>query len=119
MGQLLGDQFVMVFDLRMMKLSLPLRALVPPLLLRFVPGLSSCLAVVSPLGQWQLMDAGQPDNAIMSMNYQVGNHIILKLLHWPSYLMPNLDVETHDLEHSDSQTIVTGIYSNQFLDLLN
>lgn len=71
MGQLLGDQFVMVFDLRMMKLSLPLRALVPPLLLRFVPGLSSCLAVVSPVGQWQLMDAGQPDNAIMSMNYQV------------------------------------------------
>lgn len=79
MGQLLGDQFVMVFDLRMMKLSLPLRALVPPLLLRFVPGLSSCLAVVSPVGQWQLMDAGQPDNAIMSMNYQVGNHVILKV----------------------------------------
>lgn len=71
MGQLLSDQFVMVFDLRMMKLSLPLRALVPPLLLRFVPGLSSCLAVVSLMGQWQLMDAGQPDNAIMSMSYQV------------------------------------------------
>lgn len=71
MGQMMGDQFVMVFDLRMMKLSLPLRALVPPFLLRFVPGLSSCLAVVSPLGHWQLMDAGQPDNAIMSMSYQV------------------------------------------------
>ena len=75
MGQMLGDQFVMVFDLRMMKLSLPLRALAPPLLLRFVPGLSSCLAVVSPLGQWQLMDAGQPDNAIMSMNYQVSSFL--------------------------------------------
>ncbi|XP_071541540.1 PAN2-PAN3 deadenylation complex catalytic subunit PAN2 isoform X1 [Panulirus ornatus] len=94
MGQLLGDQFVMVFDLRMMKLSLPLRALVPPFLLRFVPGLSSCLAVVSPMGHWQLMDAGQPDNAIMSMSYQVN-------------CVPESVITTFDVA-SSSQAIVFG-----------
>ncbi|KAK4294090.1 hypothetical protein Pmani_033259 [Petrolisthes manimaculis] len=94
MGQLLSDQFVMVFDLRMMKLSLPLRALVPPLLLRFVPGLSSCLAVVSLMGQWQLMDAGQPDNAIMSMSYQVS-------------CVPESVITTFDVA-SSSQAVVFG-----------
>ena len=71
MGQLVEDQFVMVFDMRNLKMSLPLRALVPPYLLRFVPGLTSCLAAISQLGHWQMMDAAQPDNAIMSINYQV------------------------------------------------
>ncbi|XP_042210473.1 PAN2-PAN3 deadenylation complex catalytic subunit PAN2-like isoform X4 [Homarus americanus] len=94
MGQLLGDQFVMVFDLRMMKLSLPLRALVPPFLLKFLPGLSSCLAVISPVGQWQMMDAGQPDNSILSMNYQIN-------------CVPESVITTFDVAPS-SQAIVFG-----------
>ncbi|RXG56082.1 PAB-dependent poly(A)-specific ribonuclease subunit PAN2 [Armadillidium vulgare] len=71
MGQMIGDQFVMVYDMRMMKMSLPLRALVPPYFLRFMPGLTSCLAAVSLMGQWVVMDAAQPESSLVSMNYQV------------------------------------------------
>lgn len=71
MGQMMEDQFVMVYDMRMMKMSLPLRALTPPYYLRIMPGLSSCVAAVSLLGQWVVMDAAQPENSFVSMNYQV------------------------------------------------
>ena len=61
----------MVYDMRMMKMSLPLRALTPPYFVRIMPGLSPCLAAVSSIGQWVVMDASQPENSLVSMNYQV------------------------------------------------
>ena len=38
MGREVEDQLLMVYDMRMMKLSIPLRCALPPYLLRFVPG---------------------------------------------------------------------------------
>lgn len=75
MGQMVGDQFVMVYDMRMMKMSLPLRALIPPYFLRIMPGLSPCLAAVSLMGQWAVLDAAQPESSLVSMNYQASLHV--------------------------------------------
>lgn len=93
MCQVVPDQFVMVFDLRMMKFSLPLRAVAPPTFLRFMPGLSSCLAVIGPQGQWQLMDAGRPDSAIIG--------------HYHANIAPTGDITSLDVSTS-SQAIVMG-----------
>ncbi|KAB7498513.1 PAB-dependent poly(A)-specific ribonuclease subunit PAN2 [Armadillidium nasatum] len=91
MGQMIGDQFVMVYDMRMMKMSLPLRALVPPYFLRFMPGLTSCLAAVSLMGQWVVMDAAQPESSLVSMNYQDTE---LPIVEEPSQSIPITDVTT-------------------------
>ncbi|KAF2360218.1 PAB-dependent poly(A)-specific ribonuclease subunit PAN2 [Trinorchestia longiramus] len=68
MGREIEDQFLMVYDMRMMKTSTPLLCSVPPYLLRFVPGLSSCIAAVSISGSWNMLDIMQPETAVLMLH---------------------------------------------------
>ncbi|XP_055936356.1 PAN2-PAN3 deadenylation complex catalytic subunit PAN2-like [Argiope bruennichi] len=60
-GELSVDQFLKVYDLRVMKSMSPIPMMFPPLLLRFVPAYSSRLCVVSQTGQFQMVDTDNSD----------------------------------------------------------
>ncbi len=61
----------MVYDLRIMRAVSPIQSMVQPYQLRFVPAMSSRLAVLSGMGQVQLLDTGAmttPDVSIFQVN---------------------------------------------------
>ncbi|KAG8222634.1 hypothetical protein J437_LFUL011910 [Ladona fulva] len=86
-GVMAVDRFMMAYDLRMMRALTPISLALDPLLLRFLPLFSSRVAIVSSLGQVQLLDTAalsQPGDICM---FQVNTYgFIVFCIHVATYI---------------------------------
>lgn len=66
-GGIVSDRFLKVYDVRMLRALSPLPVVGEPFLLRFLPAFSSQLAVISAMGQLQIMDAAAPASSALQL----------------------------------------------------
>ncbi|KAL4222806.1 poly(A)-specific ribonuclease [Mactra antiquata] len=77
-GNLTPDRYLKMYDIRMMRSMSPLQLMIDPTFLRFVPTYSSRLAVVSQVGQFQVVEAtGTASYGTHMYHVECHNSIIL------------------------------------------
>lgn len=70
MGNLAPDRYLMVYDLRFIRAMAPIKVVVDPTFLRFIPAYTNKLCVVSQVGHFQVLDTTSVTPSSM-MLYQV------------------------------------------------
>ena len=72
LGGVVSDRFLKIYDVRMLRALSPVPVVGEPFLLRFLPAFSSQLAVISAMGQLQVLDAAAPSSSALQL-FQVNN----------------------------------------------
>ncbi|XP_057379183.1 PAN2-PAN3 deadenylation complex catalytic subunit PAN2-like isoform X3 [Daphnia carinata] len=72
LGGVVPDRFLKIYDVRMLRSLSPVSVVGEPFLLRFLPAFSSQLAVISAMGQLQILDAAAPAASALQL-FQVNN----------------------------------------------